>query len=227
MNRVHLMDCLEFMKPLPDNYYDLCISDPPYGINASNDNRFGKLFKTAATNRKDYLKKQWDSNIPDQFFFNELKRISKNQIIWGVNYYNNLPGGRIVWNKDVPKKYTKSKCEIAYKSIGIGIDYIKLTWNGMLQENMKNKEHRIHPTQKPVALYKWLLKNYAKPGQKIFDSHVGSGSLRIACSDLGFDFEGCEIDKDYWEAQEERFKNHTKQEELFKKEEYQDLLFND
>ena len=95
------------------------------------------------------------------------------------------------------------------------IDYVKITWHGMIQENMKNKESRIHPTQKPVALYKWLLKNYAKPNDRIFDSHVGSGSIRIACHDMGFDFVGCEIDKDYWEAQEARYKQHAMQIDLF------------
>jgi site-specific DNA-methyltransferase (adenine-specific) len=98
-------------------------------------------------------------------------------------------------------------------------------WNGMLQGNMKNKETRIHETQKPVALYKWLLKNYAKPNDKIFDSHVGSGSIRIACHDMGFDFEGCEIDKDYWEAQEKRYKTHVSQQDLFTPEVMQDTIY--
>jgi site-specific DNA-methyltransferase (adenine-specific) len=215
---------MELMKTKPDNYYDLAIVDPPYGIGASDDDKFGVKFKTAATHRKSYIKKEWDNNIPDKTYFNELQRISKKQIIWGANYFN-LPGGRLFWNKDIPLDYKKSKGELAYLSFRGGIDYIKYTWNGMIQKNMKNKEKRIHPTQKPVALYKWLLQNYAKPSQTIFDSHVGSGSIRIACHDLGFDFEGCELDKDYWKAQEKRYKDHISQKELFPIAEMQKLVY--
>ena len=227
-NVVHCCDCMDLMKDKPDKFYDLAIVDPPYGIGADIRNDFGKKRgKKAACISKNYIKVKWDNTIPEKKYFDELFRISKYQIIWGVNYYNhsNLKGGRIFWNKDIPANYTKSKGEIAFKSFGSGVDYIKITWNGMIQQNMKNKEKRIHPTQKPVALYKWLLQNYAKPGWKIFDSHVGSGSLRIACYDLGFWFEGCELDKDYWQAQEERFQNHIAQPEIFDKQEIQENIF--
>jgi len=221
MNKVYLCDNLEFMKGISDNYYELAIVDPPYNINVANDERFGKKFKNSACKRTDYIKKDWDNECPTIEYFKELFRISKNQIIWGVNYYpyDFLSGGRIFWNKNVAQNYSASKGEIAYKSIGYGVDLFNYTWSGMRQENMKDKEIRIHPTQKPIALYKWLLENYAHKGDKIFDSHVGSGSSRIACYDLGYDFEGCEIDKDYWQAQEDRFNKHISQLSLFTPEE--------
>jgi site-specific DNA-methyltransferase (adenine-specific) len=206
-NIVHLCDCLDFMKTCKDNQFDLSICDPPYGIGADVRSDLGKKRgQTAAANSKDYGHHKWDSKTPDDIYFKELIRISKNQIIWGVNYYSYYLGsGRIFWDKNIPDNYTKSDGELAYKSFGTAIDYIKIIWNGMIQHDMKNKEIRIHPTQKPVALYHWLLKNYAKKGDKIFDSHVGSGSSRIACYELGFDFEGTELDLDYFNAQEERF----------------------
>jgi site-specific DNA-methyltransferase (adenine-specific) len=212
---------MEFMATIPDNYYELAIVDPPYGIGADKKNsKKTKQTKKSATESKDYGNKNWDSNIPDINYFKELFRISKNQIIWGVNYYpyDFLSGGRIYWNKRVTMP-TYSNGEIAYCSLINSIKSFEYTWHGMLQENMANKEVRIHPTQKPVALYKWILQHYAKKGDKIFDSHVGSGSSRIACYELGFDFEGCEIDKDYWQAQEDRFNKHISQLSLFAPEE--------
>ena len=208
------MDCMEGMKTFPDNYFDLAIVDPPYGINAGSDNRFGK-YVGGATKRKDYDKKEWDSKVPTQGYFNELNRVSKNQIVWGANYYSCLTGGMIVWNKDVPPNYTKSKCEIAYKSHGVSVDYVKIMWHGMLQENMKDKELRIHPTQKPVQLYKWILHNYAKPDFKILDTHVGSASSIIAFLDFGCDWIGFEIDEDYHKAATKRIEIHKQQLKLF------------
>ena len=205
------------MERYPDKYFDLAIVDPPYGVGASEKNSSDKKqSKNSATNSKYYGNQKWDDNVPVKEYFEELIRVSKSQIIWGVNYYpyDFLVGGRIYWDKRVTMP-TYSTGELAYCSLINSIKSVALTWHGMLQEDMKNKEDRIHPTQKPVALYKWLLKNYAKPNDKIFDSHVGSGSIRIACHDMGFDFEGCEIDRDYWEAQEERYNQHAQQQDLF------------
>ena len=217
MTEAHNIDCMEAMAQMKDNAFELAIVDPPYGINAADDNRFGISTDKAASKRKDYNKKDWDISPPDESYFKELFRVSKNQIIWGVNYYTDgfFFGGRIYWDKGVPDNYTKSAGEIAYKSFGYGVDSVKIVWHGMLQQNMKNKEHRIHPTQKPVALYKWLLKNYAKEGDRILDTHLGSGSSRIAAYDMGFDFVCYEIDKDYYEAQEKRFKHHIQHQTLF------------
>jgi len=222
-NIVHLIDCMEFMKDLPENHYDLAIVDPPYGI--------GDFNQTAS--RKIHKKIEWNENIPSQKYFYELKRITKNRIIWGANYYN-LPGGRIIHDKLDGGKQKQCKglsdCDIAYHSFGVNIKVFRYAWKGTVQGSKINWKNigidaRIHPCQKPVALYKWLLQNYAKPGQTIFDSHAGSGSLRIACHDLGFDFEGCEIDEDYWKAQEERYQNHIKQSELFGTDEIQGLVY--
>ena len=144
-------------------------------------------------------------------------RVSKNQIIWGANYMTHyLPPsmGWIVWDKD--NGTTKfSDCELAFSSFNQALRKYKFTWNGMLQGDMKNKEKRYHPTQKPVRLYEWLLANYAKEGDKILDTHLGSGSSRIACYNLKFDFTGCELDLEYFEAAEKRYQEHIKQQTLF------------
>ena len=208
---------MEFMKTISDNYYELALVDPPYGIGADKKNSKSlKQSKKSATESRDYGNKNWDSNVPDIDYFKELLRISKNQIIWGVNYYpyDIFAGGRIYWDKKVTMP-TYSNGELAYCSKLNSIKCFTYAWHGMIQQDMKNKEVRIHPTQKPIALYKWLLQKYANKGDKIFDSHVGSGSIRIACHDMGFDFTGCEIDKDYWEAQEKRYNVHVSQMSLF------------
>lgn len=222
-NKVHLIDCMEFMKDVPDKYYELAIVDPPYGINQGGDKNHTRGKLAISKNYHPFN----DTIIPDEKYFNELFRISKNQIIWGCQYFG-LPKTScvVVWDKDNGKT-DFADCELAWTSFKTAVRLFKYKWQGMLQENMKDKESRIHPTQKPVALYKWLLQNYAKPGDKIFDSHVGSGSIRIACHDLGFDFEGCELDEDYWKAQEERYKTHILQQDLFDKQEIQNLIYKD
>lgn len=215
---LHNVDCMEYMKSLHDNAFDLAIVDPPYGIDAaesfSGEQRKsgnGVAMKTA------FEKKNWDSEIPKQEYFDELKRISKNQIIWGANYMTTyLPPsmGWIVWDKD--NGTTKfSDCELAYSSFDRALRKFKYMWNGMLQENMKNKEIRIHPTQKPIKLYEWLLTNYAKQGDKILDTHLGSGSHAIACNNLGFELVACELDADYFEASVKRIQAEAQQERLF------------
>lgn len=211
-NIVHLCDCMDFMRGLPDKAYDLSIVDPPYGIGDFTNKTLSK--KRHVTISKFSGTVKWNDSTPEQKYFIELNRISKNQIIWGANYYNCFStGGSIIWNKNKTHP-NMSVCEIASYSGHKHVDYVFIQWN-----SLNRNEYTIHPCQKPVALYKWLLQKYAKTGQTIFDSHVGSGSIRIACHDLGFDFEGCELDPDYWQAQEERFKNHVAQPEIFDKQE--------
>lgn len=211
---VRLGDCMDFMREFPDGHFELAIVDPPYGINADKKNStLKKQSKKSASESKFYGSQQWDSNIPEDEYFVELSRVSKKQIIWGANYFG-LRGGMIFWDKQVTMP-TYSSGELAFKSWENKVDFVSIKWHGMIQQDMKNKELRIHPTQKPIALYKWLLKNYAKPGDKILDTHLGSGSSRIAAHDMGFDFYAAELDADYFAAQEERFQRHIKQGQLF------------
>ena len=206
------IDCMEFMATLPDKAFDLAIVDPPYGGNDAIGLKDCKTNSKQATSRTEY--KLFKNVAPNQEYFDELKRVSKKQIIWGVNFYDvkGLTGGRIVWDKHGT---AFGRAEEAYYSDSKSVEIFEYTWNGMLQGNMANKETRIHPTQKPVALYEWLLTNYAKEGDRILDTHLGSGSSRIAAYNLGFDFVGCEIDKEYFDKQEERFARHTAQTSLF------------
>lgn len=220
-------DCLEAMKEFPDKFFDLAIVDPPYGRKEhGGKNRSGyakqkngNLLYVADGN---YSLKDWDNKPPTEQYFKELIRVSKNQIIWGVNYFDyNLPGGRIIWDK-CNDGADQSNAEIAYCSINKRVDIFRFMWRGMFQGksmeegtvqqgNKQLNEVRIHPTQKPVALYQWILSKYAKKGDKILDTHLGSGSSRIACYNCGYDFWGYEIDKEYFEKQEQRFENHTSQ----------------
>jgi site-specific DNA-methyltransferase (adenine-specific) len=207
------MDCMEGMKEFPDKYFELAIVDPPYGICADKKNSNKKLQSNkSACLSKDYGKQEWDSDVPTEDYFIELKRVSKNQIIWGVNYYPYafLTGGRIYWDKCVTMP-TYSNGELAYCSLINSIKSVSIAWHGMIQENMKDKEIRIHPTQKPVTLYEWLLHNYAKQGDKILDTHVGSASSLIACHNLGFQYVGFELDKEYYEQSLKRLETVKKQ----------------
>jgi len=203
-------DCLAAMRLMPDNAFDLAIVDPPYGIGAGEDARQGVKFKASATKRKHYGNKDWDKITPSINYFKEVLRVSKNQIIWGVNYYaiDLLAGGRIFWDKDTAEDYTNSDGELAFCSKINSVKKVKIRWNGMLQHDMANKETRIHPTQKPVALYKWLLDKYAKEGDKILDTHGGSLSIAIACYEYGFNLTAYELDKDYYEQSKARVENH-------------------
>lgn len=212
------IDCMEYMRGVPDKYFDLAIVDPPYGIDASN--KFsGELRKSGngVALKTAFKKKDWDKQIPSKKYFDELMRVSKHQIIWGANYMSHyLPPsmGWIVWDKD--NGSTKfSDCELAFTSFGVALRKFLYTWNGMIQGDMRNKEERIHPTQKPIKLYQWLLENYAKPGQKILDTHLGSGSSAIAAHYFGVDFVGCELDADYYASAVERFNSATKQIDIF------------
>jgi len=213
LNQILHADCMDIMKDIPDKYFELAIVDPPYFDGPQKSNYYaGTKQKTAVGKYKD-LSKSWE--LPDKKYFDELIRISKNQIIWGINYFNiSMPGGRIVWIKGVEKS-PFSMCDIAYQSFYNRIDMFKYLWSGFWQEEMKNKEQRIHPTQKPIALYRWLLQNYAKPGDKIIDTHSGSGSLACACHLEKFDFLAIEKDEDYYKASVKRLEEIRSQGVLF------------
>lgn len=203
-------DCMELMKKYPDKYFDLAVVDPPYGnidaIGLIDNKKKGKQ----ATRRKGY--KLFDNVAPDNEYYIELDRVSKNQIIWGGNFLG-LCGGGIVWQKNGT---AFGEAEIAICSTHKSIRIFEYTWNGMLQQNMKDKEHRIHPTQKPVALYQWIYKNYLPDGGKVLDTHLGSGSNRIAADMAGnIEFTACELDTDYFLAQEKRWKEYKSQLVLF------------
>jgi len=205
-------DNMKLLKETPDNYYSLCIVDPPYGINMDGGNIGGDNLGKA----KDYEQKDWDSDSPDKEYFNELKRVSKNQIIWGANHFiSKIPFDSscwVVWDKDNSGNF--ADCELAFTSFDTAVRRFVWRWNGMIQQDMKNKEIRIHPTQKPVALYRWLLKTYAKEGYKILDTHGGSMSIAIACHYMNYDLTLCELDKEYFDAGIERVINQTRQETL-------------
>ncbi len=213
-NKIILADCMDIMKDIPDKYFELAIVDPPYGIGMDSIH-----FKTKTSNAKptDYGKKEWDSKKPIDEYWEQLFRVSKNQIVWGGNYFvENLTNSScwVVWDKDNGDSI-HADCELAWTSFKTGVRKIKWLWHGMRQQNMKDKEKRIHPTQKPVALYKWLLKNYAKPGDKIIDTHSGSGSLACACHLEKFDFLAIEKDEDYYKASVERLETLRSQGVLF------------
>jgi site-specific DNA-methyltransferase (adenine-specific) len=211
MINLHHIDCMDFMRGLRDKAYELAIVDPPYGIGHSMiaAKQSGTQYGKSAAPKTTYKYSEWDKNIPQEEYFHELFRVSKDQIIWGANYMTiYLPPsmGWIFWDKDNSGNYSDG--ELAFTSFCRGLQKIKITWNGMIQHDMLHKESRIHPTQKPVALYKWLLKNYAKPGDRVLDTHGGSMSIAIACYDLGFDLDLCELDKDYFQAGQKRLDDH-------------------
>ena len=199
LNKIYNEDCLEAMKQMPDKYFELAIVDPPYGIGINNNIGRRKGDKTS-----NYKKVNWDNEIPPAEYFEELYRISKNQIIWGANYFSMPPSKCfIVWRKpQISENVSFSMLEYAWASF----NSTSKEWIGM-----SNELSRIHPTQKPVALYKWLLMNYAKQGDKIIDTHVGSASSFIAAYDMGFDILGFEIDKDYFDMANKRIEEHKQQ----------------
>jgi site-specific DNA-methyltransferase (adenine-specific) len=187
----------------------LAIVDPPYSETFNTDACADNKGKKGS-----YKLDTLNNHLPTEEYWNELFRVSKNQIVWGANWYGKYFGvGGLVWFKDNTGNY--SPCEYAYQSINNHIHHYQYRWNGMLQQNMKQKEERIHPTQKPVALYDWILQKFAKQGDLILDTHLGSGSSRIAAHKGGFNFIGYEISKDYYEAQERRFKDFVSQLRLF------------
>lgn len=198
-------DCMNVMARYPDKFFDLAIVDPPYGIGVG-------IFKpVGGRGEENRDNKQWDISIPDANYFKELERVSKEQIIWGANYFNcfNGNGGAIIWDKLQPLP-DSSQCEIASYSRVKKVYKYTQRWT-----NFVNTKETEHPTEKPVRLYDWLLKEFAKDGFKILDTHCGSGASRISCNKAGLEYVGCEIDKDYFEAQEARFKEFTSQLRLF------------
>lgn len=218
LNKIIHADCMYIMKDIPDKYFELAIVDPEYGIGASDYKRANTQHGNSKAVCKNYKSKNWDAKIPDKKYFDELFRISQNQIIWGGNYFiehlKNTPCF-IVWDKDNSEN-NYADCELAWASFKTAVRKYRFRWHGMIQENMgKNKEERFHPTQKPVALYRWLLQNYAKPNDKIIDTHSGSGSLTCACHLEKFDFLAIEKDEDYFKASVERLETLRSQGVLF------------
>ncbi|MGR3221377.1 MAG: DNA methyltransferase [Candidatus Anammoxibacter sp.] len=210
-------DNMSLMSRYGDDYFDLAIVDPPYGIGDINQKRSRRIHKNM----------YWNDLIPGKDYFSELIRISKNQIIWGVNYYGERVKsvGRIIHDKTgagtKPQLPGLSDADIASHSFGVNIKIFRYIWQGNVQGNTinwKNKgiNSRIYPTQKPVELYEWLLNKYAKEGDIILDTHLGSASIAIACQNLGFDLTACEIDKEYYDSAINRIRNHRKQLVMFK-----------
>jgi len=199
-SEVYNEDCIEVMKRYEDNYFDIAIVDPPYGIDI---NSSGTHFK------EKYEIKDWDKATPNDEYFKELKRVSKNQIIWGGNYFLDRLGNCkcfIIWDKKIAEDMSFAMCEMAWTSFKNGAKIYNKTATQL---------NRIHPTQKPIGLYDWLIDRYAEKGQIILDTHLGSGSSRISANKAGLSFVGCEIDKDYFNAQEKRYKEFISQTRLF------------
>ena len=195
-----LNDCMNVMKKYDDNHFDLAIVDPPYGINIEKSGTYFKKYKS----------KSWDSAIPDKEYFDELFRVSQNQIIWGGNYFiEHLSNTKcfLIWDKMIGEGMSFADAELAWTSFNKPTRIKELL--------SRCKDIKIHPTQKPVKLYEWILQNYAEKGQKILDTHLGSGSIAIACHYFGVDLVGVEIDKEYYDKAKERIDLLTKQESLF------------
>lgn len=213
-------DCMEYMRSLPDKTFDLAVVDPPYFSGPERRGYYGNKVSSIGVHRDYPISPKWD--VPQAPYFKELDRVAKKYIVWGCNYfYYHFPAGRIVWDK-CNASSSFSDCEIAATNCHDSVRLFRFMWNGMcqgksivegavMQGDKRKNEKRIHPTQKPVALYEWIFSRYAKPGDKILDTHLGSGSSRIAAYDAGLDFVGCEIDSHYFEAQEERFAAYTAQ----------------
>ncbi len=208
------VDCMEYMATCEDNAFDLAIVDPPYGIGRSGQAETQNKERNPKQNRKYFEDKAWDMAIPSPEYFKELERVSKNQIIWGGNYFverlSQAKKGWIVWDKG-QYGLTMSDGELAYSSFDYPLRIWKMNRYRLHQEGAGT----IHPTQKPILLYDWLLTNYAEPGQRILDTHLGSGSSAIAAHYFGCDFVGCEIDKDYYDAAVARFNAETAQVDMF------------
>jgi site-specific DNA-methyltransferase (adenine-specific) len=206
-------DNIELMARYEDNYFDLAIVDPPYGINADkvqNDLGGKKGFTKNSGTYKKYHQTNWDNAIPTKNYFNELKRVSKNYIVWGGNYFHELKlEGVVIWYKGNSGNFKEG--ELAKTNINT----FKVYKYSRSDAYINDCDIKIHPTQKPVKLYEWLLMNYAKDGYRILDTHLGSGSIAIACHNLGYDLTACELDKEYYEAAIKRIEQHKAQQRLF------------
>ena len=199
------MDCLEAMKQMNDNQFDLAIVDPPYGININNN-----IGRRKGDKKSPYKKIEWDNETPNQFFFDELFRVSKNQIIWGANYMidkiKKPSSCWLMWDKKFSEDVSFAQYELAWTSFESSAKKF---------DKSPNQKNRIHPTQKPVKLYEWLLDNYANEGDKILDTHLGSGSIALACHNRGYNLTGFEIDSEYYEKACERLRVHQSQLTMF------------
>lgn len=206
------MDCMQGMKEFPDDFFDIAITDPPYGGVTKGGYMKNQSSGGVAKNRNDYHLGLWQCDKPTKEYFDELRRVSKNQIIWGGNYFASmLPDGQcwIVWDKNKPEGVGFADCELAWTSFNQAAKMFRFTWNGMLQGDMKHKEKKIHPTQKPVRLYEWLLEKFAKDGDIILDTHVGSASSLIAFKNHGFRYVGFELDEVYYNDAVKRMADET------------------
>lgn len=213
-------DCMEYMSTLKNKEFDLAVIDPPYGIGASNYSRGGTQYGNSKAKCKEYSIKDWDSLCPDEHYFDSLIKCSKNRIIFGANHFiSNIPEPSsscwIVWDKLNGEGSGYADCELAYTSFKTAVRKFEFRWAGMLQGDMKNKEIRIHPTQKPVKLYEWIFANYAKTGQRILDTHGGSMSSVIAALNLGFEIVCIEKDEEYFNAAADRVIKSQQQQRMF------------
>ena len=220
MNSFICGDCMDYLPQFPDKYFDLAVVDPPYFSGPEKRNYYGRKISPIGVQRHYEPSAEWE--MPDKTYFDELARVSKNQIVWGCNYFDyHFGSGRIVWDK-CNGDSSFSDCEIAYCSLHDSVRMFRYMWNGMFQGksisegtvqqgNKKLNEKRIHPTQKPVALYEWILSRYAKQGDKILDTHTGSASSLIACYNLGFDYIGFEKDEHYYKLAKQRLDAHCAQ----------------
>jgi site-specific DNA-methyltransferase (adenine-specific) len=220
---LHNCDCMELMQQYPDKYFDLAICDPPYGIEAD-ENAYKNGIICKANGFKEHQNTNWDKNVPQKAYFDELQRVSKNQIIWGGNYFANiLPpvASWIVWDK-MQYNFSFADGELAWNSFGNKLKifrYARGNESGFAPKSLDTDKSfsNIHPTQKPVKLYEWLLANYAKAGDKILDTHLGSASIAIACDNMGFELVGSELNTKHYKNSIERIKSHLKQGVLFGK----------
>jgi len=214
--KIYQADCLEAMALMPDKAFELALVDPPYGIGENGDRNASRGKLAVAKDYKPFA--GGDKYAPPVEYFNELQRVSKNQIVWGANHFIDRiakPSSCwIVWDK-VTGNSDFADSELAWTSFKTAVRNFRFRWSGMLQDDMKNKETRIHPTQKPVKLYEWLLTNYAKPGDRILDTHLGSGSSAIACDNLGFELTAYELDEEYVDGAVKRLIEHRKQLKIF------------
>ena len=207
---VYNTDCMLGMAECPDKYYDLAVVDPPYGLDLANMNMgVGKSKKASKIQNRKWIAKDWDKSAPNKQYFKELFRISKNQIIWGGNYFELPPCKNFaIWDKEIPLGLSFADCEMAWTSFDKAPKMFR-------HSVYLDKTNRFHPTQKPVALYDWIYKNYLPNGGRVLDTHLGSGSNRIAAHKAGnIDFTGYELDKDYYEAQEKRFATYLQQQQI-------------
>lgn len=206
--RAYLRDCMDAMAEFPDKFFDLAVVDPPYGINIAKE-------KPRKSGRWNYIPKNWDNATPSSDYFAELQRVSAMQIIWGANHFiSRIPIDSpcwLIWDKKNGES-NFADCELAWTSFKSSVRKFEWLWNGFQKQQ---PEDRIHPTQKPIALYDWIFANYAKAGQKVLDTHLGSGSSRIAANKAGIDFWGYELDADYFAAHEKRYANFISQLRMF------------